>query len=128
MENEIGKALNGLLMNTIIPLAAAIAIALVDWLLIAFKKRMGLQFTAESESLLRQEAEQAVQMVAERAAKLMKHENIKLPANAKLNAAVKMLIEKVPELTQQQAADLVHAALARIRGAGSTGNETFVAK
>jgi hypothetical protein len=128
MENEIGNSLGGFITNTVLPLAVAIAIALVNMVLLAIKKRLGLQFTVESESLLRTEAEQAVQMVAERAAKTLKHEGIKLPANSKLNAAVKMLTEKVPALTQQQAADLVHAALARIRGLGSTGDETFVPK
>jgi hypothetical protein len=119
--NALGEGISGFLTNTFIPLVVAIVGLLVSIVLMKIRQKFNIQISAETEAFIRRQAENAVQLVAEKAAQKVKSSGIKLSGNQKLDMAVGLLLTKVPKISKDQADAYVHAALARIRGEGATG-------
>jgi cytolysin (calcineurin-like family phosphatase) len=124
-QTDLGAALKGLLNDTVIPLVISLVGALVSLALLKLKNKFSLELKAETESWIRSQAENAVQMVAEKAAASEKLSGLKVGSNDKLNQAIAWLVTKVPALTNDQADAYIHAAIARIPGVGSTGDQSL---
>jgi hypothetical protein len=125
--NPFGEALKNAINTFVIPILTALILSLLSWLLLYLQKKTGITLSADKQAFINAQAEVAVQMVAEKAAQLFKYENIKLSKDQMLNNGAAFLLTMVPKLTQAQAENYVHAALARIPGLGSTGDSAFVA-
>jgi len=122
----LGEAVKGVVDNAIIPLVVSLVGALVSLVLVKLKNKYNIELKAETEAWISKQAENAVQMVAEKAAAKLKYEKIKLTGNQKLDTAVAMLVTKVPTISRDQADQYIHAALARIPGLGATGDQSLV--
>ena len=122
----LGDAIRGLVTDTVIPLVVSLVGALLSAVLIKLKKKFNVQLSAETEDWINKQAENAVQMVAEKAAAKIKYENIQLTGSEKLNMAIAALVTKVPKVTRDQADQYIHAALARISGLGATGDKALI--
>ncbi len=126
-QSALGIAIKDTVDNTIIPLLVALIGSLISIVMVKIKKRLNIQLSAETEAWIQRQAEAAVQMVAEKAAAKIKYGKIALTKNEKLDMAIASLISKVPHLTKEQADAYIHAALARIPGIGTTGDQSLVA-
>jgi len=124
-QTELGSAVKGLLNDTVIPLVISLVGALVSLALLKLKSKFNIELKAETEAWIRTQAENAVQMVAEKAAASEKLSGLKVGSNDKLNQAIAWLVTKVPALTREQADAYIHAAIARIPGVGSTGDQSL---
>jgi hypothetical protein len=124
-QTELGAAVKGLLNDTVIPLVISLVGALVSLALVKLKNKFNLELKAETEEWTRKQAENAVQMVAEKAAASEKLTGLKVGSNDKLNQAIAWLVTKVPALTADQADAYIHAAIARIPGVGATGDQSL---
>jgi hypothetical protein len=125
--NPFGEAVRSAVNGFIIPISTALIMSLVSLLLVYLQKKTGITLSSDKQKFINDQAEVAVQMVAEKAATLMKYETIKMSSNDKLNAGAAFLVSMVPKLTPAQAQNYVHAALARIPGVGATGDNALVA-
>jgi hypothetical protein len=125
--NPFGEAVRSAVNGFVIPIFTALIMSLVAILLVYLQKKTGITLSADKQAFINTQAEVAVQMVAEKAASLMKYETIKMSSNDKLNAGAAFLVSMVPKLTPAQAENYVHAALARIPGVGATGDKALVA-
>lgn len=125
-QDPLSDAVNGLISNTLIPIIVALIGSLISLVLMKLKKKLNIQVAAETEALIQNQAENAVQLVAEKAAAKLKFSGIKLTKNESLDFAIAALISKTPKLTREQAEQYVHAALARIPGIGATGDSSLV--
>lgn len=119
--NLLGDSIRGLMNGTVIPMLVALIGALISIALLKIKQKLNIQIAAETETWIQDQAENAVQMVAEKAAAKLKYDSLKLSNNAKLDMAIGSLITKVPKISKEQADVYIHAAIARIKGEGSTG-------
>ena len=124
-QSDLGSALKGLLNNTVIPLVISLVGALVSLVLLKLKNKFNIELKAETEAWICTQAENAVQMVAEKAAGSEKLIGLKVGSYDKLNQAIAWLITKAPALTREQADAYIHAAIARIPGVGSTGDQSL---
>jgi hypothetical protein len=124
--NPFGDALKSAVNGFIIPILTALIISVASLLLVFLQKKTGITLSADKQAFINSQAETAVQMVAEKAASLLKYENIKMSTNEKLNSGAAFLVSIVPKLTPEQAQNYVHAALARIPGIGATGDNALV--
>jgi hypothetical protein len=122
--SPVGDAIKDVINNTLIPLVVALVGSLISILLVKIKKRLNIQISAETEFWIRKQAENAVQLVAEKAAAKVKLDGVTITSNEKLNMALAALITKVPDLSKEQADAYIHAALARISGEGATKDQT----
>lgn len=121
LSNPLGEGIYIFLTNTLIPFMVAVVGLLVSIVLMKIRKKFDIQISAEHEEFIRRQAENAVQLVAEKAAQKVKAKDIKLTGNQKLNMAIGTLLTKVPKISRDQADVYIHAALSRIRGEGATG-------
>jgi NADH:ubiquinone oxidoreductase subunit 5 (subunit L)/multisubunit Na+/H+ antiporter MnhA subunit len=126
--NPLGDAVHQLINGTVIPMIVSIVGVLLSMVLLKLKKKFNVQIAAETETWIQNQAENAVQMVAEKAAAKLKYNDLKLTPSQKLDTAIASLITKVPEISKEQADVYVHAALARIKGEGATGNSLTAEK
>lgn len=124
-QTGLGAAVKGLLNDTVIPLVVSLVGALISLALVKLKNKFNVELKAETEAWIRMQAENAVQMVAEKAAAAEKLNGIKVGGNDKLNQAIAWLVTKVPAMTRDQADAYIHAAIARIPGVGSTGGQSL---
>lgn len=124
----LGAAVKDVVEGAVLPLIVSLVGILVSIVLVKLKNKFNIQLSAETEAWINKQAENAVQLVAEKAAAKIKYENIKLSGNEKLDMAIASLITKVPKITREQADSYIHAALARIPGIGATGEASLVAK
>jgi hypothetical protein len=118
-------ALAGILSQVVFPLVAAVVMGLVGWAVTWAAKKWKLGFLLESEEYLQRLAFTAVSFVEERAAKMVKESGVSLPGGDKLNMAVARIMAQSPEISQDRAEELVESILARLKGAGATGDKVL---
>ena len=121
--SAVGTAVKDAVYNTIIPLLVAFAGSLAALALVWAQRKLKLDLSAGTEAWVRTQAENAVQLAAEKAAAKLKYDQMKLTGKEKLDMAIAALITKAPDLTREQADAYIHAALARISGEGATGDK-----
>lgn len=121
--SAIGAAVKDLIDNTIMPLLIALVGSLVGVVLLKIRTKLNLNISRDTEAWLGKQAENAVQLVAEKAAATLKYDAMKVTGKEKLDMAIAALITKAPDLTREQADAYIHAALARISGEGATGDK-----
>ena len=126
--SPLGSALKGVVDNTVIPLLISLVGILGSIVLVKLKNKFNIQLAAETEAWINKQAENAVQLVAEKAAAQIKWDKVAIGNSDKLNMAIASLVTKVPKLTEDQADGYIHAALARIPGLGATGEASLTVK
>lgn len=127
VSTPMGDALRAVVNDTVIPLIVAVIMGLLGLALLKIKSKLNIQLKTETENWIKKQAESAVQMVAEKSASKIKYNEITLTKNEKLDLAIAALVLKTPKLTKEQADAYIHAALARIKGAGATGDNSLTA-
>jgi len=126
--SPLGAAIKGVVSDTVIPLLVSFIGILISIVLIKLKNKFNVQLSTETEAWINKQAENAVQLVAEKAAAKVKWDNVAIGSSDKLNMAIASLVTKVPKLTEDQADGYIHAALARIPGLGATGDASLTVK
>ena len=125
--SPIGEAVKMVVNDTILPVLSALILSLISLVLLKLKQKWSIQLSTKTEEWIKGQAENAVQMVEEKA---MAAVNAKLSIlttkNEKLDTAIAYLMSKSPKLTKVQAEAYVLAALARIPGLGATGDKSLV--
>jgi ABC-type phosphate transport system ATPase subunit len=56
---------------------------------------------------------------------MVKESGVSLPGGDKLNMAVARIMAQSPEISQDRAEELVESILARLKGAGATGDKVL---
>ncbi|HSW64298.1 MAG TPA: hypothetical protein VLH56_13470 [Dissulfurispiraceae bacterium] len=124
----LSEALSGVMLNTVLPVAVSLIGGLVALVLAKLRQKLNIQIAKESDAWIQQQAEAAVQMVAEKAAARLKYNTMIMTKNQKLDMALAALLAKVPAISKEQADSYIHAALARIAGVGATGDKSLRAQ
>jgi len=126
VQTQAGSALKQVINETLIPLLVSVVGALVSLVLIKVKQKLNLNISQQQEAWINRQAENAVQFVAEKTAAKLKIDNISFTSNEKLETAIAYLITRAPKLTRDQADQYIHAAIARIPGAGATNDRSLI--
>lgn len=113
--NELIKTVIDAAVVTIIPLVVAFIVQQI--------RKTGLEISAQSQARLQVIAENAVLAVEEWAADRVKRA-IPTANSQKYARALEIVLEKVPGISEDEAHDLIHAALPKV-GVGATD---FLAK
>lgn len=124
----LSEALSGVMLNTVLPVAVSLIGGLVALVLAKLRQKLNIQIAKETDAWIQQQAEAAVQMVAEKAAARLKYNTMIMTKNQKLDMALAALLAKVPAISKEQADSYIHAALARIAGVGATGDKSLRAQ
>lgn len=112
--------MNNLFDGVIVPSIVSTVGVLVAMLLKRLDTRYGLQIKAENQQYIQTMAEESVQYVAEIAAAKAKAK-LGMSSEEKKQTAIDKLKTAVPDLAYKEADEAIHAALARVVGAGATG-------
>lgn len=126
VQTQTGSALKQVINETLIPLLVSVVGALLSIVLVKIKEKLNLNISEEKEEWINRLAENAVQFVAEKTAAMLKINSISFTSNEKLETAIAYLIARVPKLTRDQADQYIHAAIARIPGAGATNDRSLI--
>ncbi|MGE4319641.1 MAG: hypothetical protein AB7E96_12155 [Deferribacterales bacterium] len=120
VDEVYASSVTSLLDGVVIPSVVGIVGVLVALLLKRLETRYGIQVKAENQQYIRTMAEEAVQYVAEIAAAKAKTK-LGMSSEEKKQTAIEKLKTAVPSLAYKEADEAIHAALARVVGAGATG-------
>lgn len=97
-------------------IGAALGTALIG-LLVQLARKYGFDISAAKHAQLESVAQQAILMVEEKAAAAVKAQVGKVNPAEKLNAAVSIVLERMPGVSREEAADIIHAKLPEVRAA-----------
>jgi hypothetical protein len=111
--------------NVVFPLLTAFVVGLVTLLLKRLAAKAKLQLSQEQFSFMDRIVHGAVTYVEEYAADQIKHAKVKLTSNEKLEMALEKILTEAPQVSEERAVELVQSMLARIKGAGATGEQAL---
>ena len=118
------SALNNLFDGVVIPALVSLAGVLAVLIMKKLETKFGIQIKAANQLYIKTMAEEAVQYVAEISAAALKKQ-AGISSEEKKITAIEKLQTAIPELTYKEADEAIHAALARIVGAGATGESAL---
>jgi light-regulated signal transduction histidine kinase (bacteriophytochrome) len=105
------------LIDEVVKVAGTALAGVAIWALTQLARKYGFQVSAERHAQLEAAARQAILVVEEKAAAALKARAAKLSPAEKLEGAVAIVLQKMPGITADEAADIVHAQLPVVRGA-----------
>lgn len=118
----LGEPLAALLTQTVTPLLGAVLLALLSWAMAKLAAKWKLDFLVRNQELIEKAAYKGICYAEEYAANKLKAANVKISSSEKLNLAVAQVLKAVPGIELETARDWVEALLARVSGAGATGD------
>jgi hypothetical protein len=124
--SPLGLSLADFMSGTVFPLLSALVMALVGWAAVSIGKKYKIDALIANEALIQDAAYKGVALAEEYAARLLKEKNIKLTGSLKLDRAIAQVLKAAPQISREDAREYVESVLARVKGAGATG-ETVVA-
>lgn len=108
------------IIQTVVAIAAPVIASLVAGILVKVFQKFGLDVSAEKHAKLEKIALDAILRAEEWAASKVRTAPGSITAANKLEQAVTDIVDKVPGVTRDEAADLVHANIAKL-GLGAAG-------
>ena len=120
----LGQALAGFMTDVVFPIGNALLVALIGWVMLKIGTKYKIDALASKEDLIQSAALKGIALAEEYAANKLKTANFKLTSNEKLNLAVAQVLKAAPKLTEDEAKDYVNSMLAKVAGAGATGDKT----
>jgi len=111
------------LVQIILPILASALVALVVMAL----KKLGISISADNQAKLDYTAKQAVLKMQEVAASKLQQGLERIPGAQKLELATADVLAKLPNVTQAEAVDAIHAALPQL-GLGAAAGITALGK
>lgn len=102
------------LVKTVLAIATPVLVTLLTALLVKVLQRVGLTVEADRKAKLEMFTQEAVLRAEEWAATRLKAEKGPTTAAMKLEKALTDLTDRVPGITREEAADLVHATLPKV--------------
>lgn len=124
-DSAVGIAVAGLWSGVVVPVIASLCLGLLGLVLDKLRKKYNLQISSETQAYLGSIAERGIALAEERGAAYIKANVMKITGRDKLDIAIAHVLESAPKVTREQADTLVHAALARLQGAGATGDKAL---
>ena len=97
-------------------LGAALA-GVIIWAATQLARKFGVELSLAQQEKIGLYARQAILSVEEKAAALVKAQAGKLSAGEKLAGAVELLVQRVPGIDRDEAAEIIHQQLPVVRGA-----------
>lgn len=119
---QLSAAVADFLSAVVWPLVSAFIAAAAGWAAVWIGRKYKLAYLVENERRIEDAAYRGVAFAEETAAKLLKEKNIKVSSNEKLNMAVAEVLKSAPSVTREQAELIVESILARVFGAGASGD------
>lgn len=117
----VGTAVAGFFTQVIFPVLGAAAMSLVLMLLAAFRKKTGIQLSADTEAYLENLARQGIGRAEEHGADYIKRNVTKLTGNEKFDIAVAHVLTNTNVSISQEKADaLVKSMLGQTKGVGAS--------
>lgn len=98
---------------TIATVVAGVLVALAHKL----AQRFNIQIDASKDAVIRAEVQNAITFAEEKALHMSKVQNTVISSTAKLDMAVSAVLDKVPGITADEAQQLVHEELPKVRAA-----------
>ncbi len=114
------SALISVLQNTITPLLTAGTLALLGMFFAWLQKKSHIQANQAGQDYIESLAVRAIAFAEEEGAQFIKEHGSKLPSDTKFSDAVTFLLRSAPRLSEDEARDLITAALGKTAGAGAT--------
>ena len=111
--------ITALLNQVVFPFLGAGIAALLGWVLLLVKKKMGLSISADTEAMLRDQAMKAVHYAEEWGAARLK-QSIPTTGADKYGTALDKLRGFIPTISQAQAETYVQSAVGAISGVGAS--------
>jgi len=102
---------SGVLLESVLAVVIAIVSGLVSKLLITVTKKAGIQLDEAKAFIVEDATRKAIKFAAEWAAKRAKLKSLSTKGEQKLEMAAKRLIEKVPNISKEEARKLVEESL-----------------
>lgn len=119
----VGEAVAGIWSGVVIPVLSAACLGVLGLVLDKLRRRYNLQIDIDSQKYLEGLAQRAVALAEEKGAAYLKANITKITGRDKLDIAIAHILTAAPKLSREQADNLVHTALARVKGAGATGDK-----
>lgn len=111
------------LIQILAAVLAVLAVPIAGYAVLFVKNlaaKANVQLSEAMEAKVRQAALDGVSIAAEKALNLAK-QNIKLPSGQKLDTAIQVVLDKVPGVTREEAAQAVLAVLPHVRATIDAG-------
>lgn len=126
LATESGDAIINLLNNVVYPILGPLLLGLAMLLLNKIRQKWNLQISSDTESLLLNQAKNAIRYAEEKAtAKIKISELGGFTGSDKLNTAINQLMIAAPKISDERAEALIHSALGMISGVGATGDKAL---
>ena len=123
-EPTIGDIFQNLFTGYVAPILGSAILILVTFYAKKLLSKLGITLSREQEEYINGVAERLVRGAEEQAAKAVKEsgDKITFTGSAKLASVVTTLMEKFPQLSDDEAKKIALAAVQKIPGIGLTGN------
>jgi len=121
----LAEALAGIMSGVVFPVVTFFLVGLLGIALNRLASKYKLDILDRNRDAIDRAAHAAIAYVEEFSAKKIKQSNVKLGSNEKLNLAVSKIIESVPAITEEQARFVAESMLAKVKGAGATGETSL---
>lgn len=118
---EVGSGgVSGVFLESALALAVAILSGLLSKFLIKLIEKTGIQLDEAKQFAVEEATRKAIKFAAEWAAKRAKLQSLSSKGSEKLEVAAKRLLEKIPDISKEEAKKLVEESLADVEeGAAS---------
>lgn len=105
------------IIRELVGLASTTLIGVGIWALTQFARKYGIELSMTKQEQLATFARQAILGVEEKAIAILKAQGDKLTGAEKLEEAIESLLLKVPGISREEAAEVIHQQLPVVRGA-----------
>lgn len=105
------------LINELVKVAGTALAGVAIWALTQLARKYGYQVSAERHAQLEAIARQAILVVEEKASAIVKARLDAMSPGEKLSGAIELVVAKVPGVSRDEAAEIIHAQLPVVRGA-----------
>ncbi len=116
------------LINELVKVAGTALAGVAIWALTQLARKYGYQVSAERHAQLEAIAQRAILVVEEKAAAMAKAKLGAIGAGEKLDAAIGLMVAKVPGVSRDEAAEIIHAELPKIRAATASFSTAVLQK
>jgi hypothetical protein len=116
---DYGEIIQVFFLQVVFPILSAAVLGLVGWLTKKLADKFGEEAIMSHKVYIETNAIAAIGYAEERAMEWAKEQN-KITGREKLDMAIGWFIKQIPEISKEQAEQLIISALARIKNVGAT--------
>jgi Tfp pilus assembly protein PilV len=125
---EFGEVFQQFFIQVVFPIIGAGILALLGNLIKKLSEKFDGETTSDLQTSLEEMIVNSIAFAEEYAANRLKNSNVKTSGNEKLDQALCWLAIQAPKVDRNEARLWIEAMLARVKGAGATGDDTIMEK